>query len=316
MFSYGATVIEEVLTIDPLEIRVVPVIGQGTRYDGTFANQSLIAYMYSYVVNGVLYFEYAAVEDVATGYYYDISKGEYTSGNSVYTVYGGLLHEADGKLFAEQWRDYELSPITYEKAICVIDGFTRTLDLSDMEGIVDIEIDGTLYRADLDRMIIYPAVSEGTRYSVSGGVFLSYTAPDGGVYVTKVDTDSANYVYNAATDTASYTFVREDGVRVSATLDFGRGIADDFRGRVYSIIENAAAVETAEATIYIDFAKLTDISSDGASAVYTDIYGNKYLILIEENLVLTAWSVTGTEMALNGAIRDVTARESGTFNGE
>lgn len=316
MFSYGATVIEEVLTIDPVEIRVVPVFGQGKVYDGTFVDQSPIAYMYSYVVNGVLYFEYAAVEDVATGYHYDISKGEYTSGNSVYTVYGGLLHEADGKLFAEQWRDYELSPITYEKAICVIDDVTRTLDLSDMEGIVDIEIDGTLYRADLDRMIIYPAVSEGTRYSVSGGVFLSYTAPDGGVYVTKVDTDSANYVYNAATDTASYTFVREDGVRVSATLDFGRGIADDFRGRVYSIIENAAAVETAEATTYIDFAKLTDVSSDGASAVYTDIYGNKYLILIEENLVLTAWSVTVTEISLNGAIIDVTALESGTFNGE
>ena len=317
MFSNGSAVIENALTIDPVEIRVIPVFGQGKVYDGDFADESAVAYMYSYVIDGVLYFEYAAVTDISTGYRYDISKGEYSDSNAVYTVYGGLLTEGEnGKLYAEQWRDYELYSVEITEAVCSVGGVSYTADISGAAGIVDIEIGGTAYKLDADRMIIYPAVSEGSGYTVTGGIYLSYTSPDGGVYVVKVDTNSANYVYDESADTASYAFVRDDGVRVDATLDFGRGTADDFRGRVYTIIETAAALQTADGTLYIDFAKLTNVSADGDSAVYKTAAGGCYLILTEESLAVEAYPLTVTKVSFGDVIVDVTALEKGDFNGE
>lgn len=318
MFSNGSNVIEGALTIDPVEIRVIPVFGQGKVYDGDFADQSPVAYMYSYVVDGVLYFEYSVVTDVSTGYRYDISKGEYSIEDAVYTVYGGILTEgAAGKLYAEQWRDYELSGIEYARAVYTVDGISHEVDLSEVSsGITDIEIGGTLYRMDVDRLIIYPAVSDGSAYAVTGGIFLSYTDPAGGVYVVAVDTNSANYVYDGATDTASYTFTRNDGLRVSATLDFGRGTADDFRGRVYTIIDTVASIETDTGIQYMDFGKLTGVSSDGSSAVYKFIDGSCYLILTEEKTAVKAYSVEITAIGFGGGIVDITALPKGQFNGE
>ncbi len=312
MFTGGSAVIENALTITPVEIKVIPVFGQGKVYDGNFADTAPIAYMYSYVSNGVMYFEYASVSDVATGYSYDISKAEYATSNYIYTVYNGRVEEGvDGKFYAEQWKDYELSDIEYASAVVIVNGQELRLELYGYEGVVEFNQNGVTYKLDTDRLLLYPADAEKLSYSVAGGLFLSYTSPDGRVYVVNVDRNSSGYVYNEAQNVASYAFTREDGVRVDATIDFDKGVANDFRGRVYTILETAGALNTANGVEYIDFGKLTDISSDGSLATYKTMDG-VYLVCLDENRAIPAYDVEITAVKVGNilvALEDLTAGE-------
>lgn len=283
VFASAVTVFENAVVIKPMAIYVLPVYGQGQQYAGSNYGGANLAYMYSYIENGIVYYVYSVVTDNETGYTFGLESAEYTDRDgNVYTVYTGIDPEGDGK--AEKWLDYTESVLIPVQGSFVYDGNAYTVELNgEYAGVIEQTLDGKRFVIDLDRDVAYPqSGSVSYTYTTEEGVYLSRRDADGSVVVMKVDTGSNNYTNNAD-NTADYVTtvsgrtviiridyntMRASGGNLSYTVSRSVGL--------FGYKDESSAGKNV--SVYVDFAYMSGFDADFVSGVYRAADGRTYLI--------------------------------------
>ena len=283
VFASAVEVFENAVVIKPMAIYVLPVYGQGQQYAGSNYGGANLAYMYSYIENGIVYYVYSVVTDNETGYTFGLESAEYTDRDgNVYTVYTGIDPEGDGK--AEKWLDYTESVLIPVQGSFVYDGNAYTVELNgEYAGVIEQTLDGKRFVIDLDRDVAYPqSGSVSYTYTTEEGVYLSRRDDDGSVVVMKVDTGSNNYTNNAD-NTADYVTtvsgrtviiridyntMRASGGNLSYTVSRSVGL--------FGYKDESSAGKNV--SVYVDFAYMSGFDSDFVSGVYRAADGRTYLI--------------------------------------
>lgn len=283
VFASAVTVFENAVVIKPMAIYVLPVYGQGQQYAGSNYGGANLAYMYSYIEKGIVYYVYSVVTDNETGYTFGLESAEYTDRDgNVYTVYTGIDPEGDGK--AEKWLDYTESVLIPVQGSFVYDGNAYTVELNgEYAGVIEQTLDGKRFVIDLDRDVAYPqSGSVSYTYTTEEGVYLSRRDADGSVVVMKVDTGSNNYTNNAD-NTADYVTtvsgrtviiridyntMRASGGNLSYTVSRSVGL--------FGYKDESSAGKNV--SVYVDFAYMSGFDADFVSGVYRAADGRTYLI--------------------------------------
>ena len=283
VFASAVTEFENAVVIKPMAIYVLPVYGQGQQYAGSNYGGANLAYMYSYIENGIVYYVYSVVTDNETGYTFGLESAEYTDPDgNVYTVYTGIDPEGDGK--AEKWLDYTESVLIPVQGSFVYDGNAYTVELNgEYAGVIEQTLDGKRFVIDLDRDVAYPqSGSVSYTYTTEEGVYLSRMDADGSVVVMKVDTGSNNYTNNAD-NTADYVTtvsgrtviiridyntMRASGGNLSYTVSRSVGL--------FGYKDESSAGKNV--SVYVDFAYMSGFDADFVSGVYRASDGRTYLI--------------------------------------
>lgn len=283
VFASAVEVFENAVVIKPMAIYVLPVYGQGQQYAGSNYGGANLAYMYSYIENGIVYYVYSVVTDNETGYTFGLESAEYTDPDgNVYTVYTGIDPEGDGK--AEKWLDYTESVLIPVQGSFVYDGNAYTVELNgEYAGVIEQTLDGKRFVIDLDRDVAYPqSGSVSYTYTTEEGVYLSRRDDDGSVVVMKVDTGSNNYTNNAD-NTADYVTtvsgrtviiridyntMRASGGNLSYTVSRSVGL--------FGYKDESSAGKNV--SVYVDFAYMSGFDADFVSGVYRAADGRTYLI--------------------------------------
>lgn len=283
VFASAVEVFENAVVIKPMAIYVLPVYGQGQQYAGSNYGGANLAYMYSYIENGIVYYVYSVVTDNETGYTFGLESAEYTDRDgNVYTVYTGIDPEGDGK--AEKWLDYTESVLIPVQGSFVYDGNAYTVELNgEYAGVIEQTLDGKRFVIDLDRDVAYPqSGSVSYTYTTEEGVYLSRRGADGNVVVMKVDTGSNNYTNNAD-NTADYVTtvsgrtviiridyntMRASGGNLSYTVSRSVGL--------FGYKDESSAGKNV--SVYVDFAYMSGFDADFVSGVYRASDGRTYLI--------------------------------------
>ena len=283
VFASAVKEFPNAVVIKPMAIYVLPVYGQGQQYAGSNYGGANLAYMYSYIEKGIVYYVYSVVTDNETGYTFGLESAEYTDRDgNVYTVYTGIDPEGDGK--AEKWLDYTESVLIPVQGSFVYDGNAYTVELNgEYAGVIEQTLDGKRFVIDLDRDVAYPqSGSVSYTYTTEEGVYLSRRGADGSVVVMKVDTGSNNYTNNAD-NTADYVTtvsgrtviiridyntMRASGGNLSYTVSRSVGL--------FGYKDESSAGKNV--SVYVDFAYMSGFDADFVSGVYRAEDGRTYLI--------------------------------------
>ena len=315
VFASATEIFENILVINPLDIYILPVYGQGQPYIGSNYNGTNLAYMYSYVENGVVYYVYSVVTDKDTGYRFDLGNAQYTDADgNVYTVYTGIDPEGDGK--AERWLDYVETELKLLRGSFAYGGESYTALLEGaFEGITEQTLGGIRFIIDLDRDIVYPqSGSKGYDYETEEGVYLSRVETDGRVYVMKVDTGSANYV-NGPDGTATYV-TTVNGRNVLINIDYNTmrasGANVNYTVGLSAGVFSYQGEDKRTVTVYVDFANLVKFDSELNTAVYRASDGNTYLVDLGMSMAIAVSELNIETVEIDGveiAVADMGAGE-------
>ena len=315
VFAAASEVFDGAVVIEPMAIYVLPVYGQGQQYAGVNYGGTGLAFMYSYIDNGVVYYVYSEVTDDETGYVYDLSEGQYTDENgNVYTVFTGIDPEGDGS--AEQWLDYRESLLGLVSGTFVYGGTEYSVSLDGASsGMIERTAGGIRFVIDLDRDIVYPRYgSDSYTFETETGVYLSY-ASGSGTAVMKVDTGSSNYVNNAD-GTATYV-TAVNGRMTVIDIDYNTmralGGSTEYTVALSAGVFSYSAGDNSVVTVYIDFARMTGVDEEGSSAVYRASDGNTYLIDMGMDMAIPVSDLNIDEVLIDGENVSVADMGEGEF---
>ena len=318
VFAAASEVFDGAVVIEPMAIYVLPVYGQGQQYAGVNYGGTGLAFMYSYIDNGVVYYVYSEVTDDETGYVYDLSEGQYTDENgNVYTVFTGIDPEGDGS--AEQWLDYRESLLGLVSGTFVYGGTEYSVSLDGASsGMIERTAGGIRFVIDLDRDIVYPRYgSDSYTFETETGVYLSY-ASGSGTAVMKVDTGSSNYVNNAD-GTATYV-TAVNGRMTVIDIDYNTmralGGSTEYTVALSAGVFSYSAGDNSVVTVYIDFARMTGVDEEGTSAVYRASDGNTYLIDMGMDMAIPVSDLNIDEVLIDGENVSVADMGEGEFANE
>ncbi len=318
VFAAASAEFDGAVVIKPMAIYVLPVYGQGQQYAGVNYGGTGLAFMYSYIDNGIVYYVYSEVTDDETGYVYDLSEGQYTDENgNVYTVFTGIDPEGDGS--AEQWLDYRESLLGLVSGTFVYGGTEYSVSLDGASsGMIERTAGGIRFVIDLDRDIVYPRYgSDSYTFETETGVYLSY-ASGSGTAVMKVDTGSSNYVNNAD-GTATYV-TAVNGRMTVIDIDYNTmralGGSTEYTVALSAGVFSYSAGDNSVVTVYIDFARMTGVDEEGTSAVYRASDGNTYLIDMGMDMAIPVSELNIDEVLIDGENVSVADMGEGEFANE
>lgn len=318
VFSATTLDFEGALEIKALEIKVMPIYGQGHIYDGTSTEGKAIAYVYSYMRDGYKYMVYSRVGDLDRNQVIDLSSAEYVDENGhVYTIV------TDASMLNDAWRDY------YEKMITLVSGSFMdgdeliTLEFSELgvtEGKGEFTAEnGKNYVVDLDLDVVY--ISNDTTYNLkpATGYFFSIVDSEGKVNVIEINT--SNIVYANGDTTIGTYIVTIAGRQTIYTINLSAKTASA-NGETYDIYNNIHLISyqkgSSTVDIKVDFSSFYYVSEDG-KAVYKSANGETFLIDIntqevqkvaELNIDTIEFSYTGSNNTQQTVVVDTNALEA------
>lgn len=318
VFSATTLDFEGALEIKALEIKVMPIYGQGHIYDGTSTEGKAIAYVYSYMRDGYKYMVYSRVGDLDRNQVVDLSSAEYVDENGhVYTIV------TDASMLNDAWRDY------YEKMITLVSGSFMdgdeliTLEFSALgvtEGKGEFTAEnGKNYVVDLDLDVVY--ISNDTTYNLkpATGYFFSIVDSEGKVNVIEINT--SNIIYANGDTTIGTYIVTIAGRQTIYTINLSAKTASA-NGETYDIYNNIHLISyqkgSSTVDIKVDFSSFYYVSEDG-KAVYKSANGETFLIDIntqevqkvaELNIDTIEFSYTGSNNTQQTVVVDTNALEA------
>ena len=318
VFSATTLDFEGALEIKALEIKVMPIYGQGHIYDGTSTEGKAIAYVYSYMRDGYKYMVYSRVGDLDRNQVIDLSSAEYVDENGhVYTIV------TDASMLNDAWRDY------YEKMITLVSGSFMdgdeliTLEFSGLgvtEGKGEFTAEnGKNYVVDLDLDVVY--ISNDTTYNLkpATGYFFSIVDSEGKVNVIEINT--SNIIYANGDTTIGTYIVTIAGRQTIYTINLSAKTASA-NGEIYDIYNNIHLISyqkgSSTVDIKVDFSSFYYVSEDG-KAVYKSANGETFLIDIntqevqkvaELNIDTIEFSYTGSNNTQQTVVVDTNALEA------
>ena len=274
-FKSDALIVNGALVINPLEIKVMPLYGQGHVYNGGYSDGSSVAFVYSYVKDGYKYVVYSTVGDLDRKEVIDISSAEYVAENGhVYTIV------TDTATSLNAWRDYYTKELTYLSG-SFTDGDEVVVfkfeDLSDTEGKVQYTTtDGKTYVIDLDREVVYLDNASSYNLGIQSGCYFSIVDGTGAVNVIEIIPSKIVDGYFIAGTTGNTKRYQVNLTTMKAT---------DPNGTVYDIYTSVGFIADENGNkVLIDHASYYEVGMDGI-ALYKHANGQAYLIDINTSKV-------------------------------
>lgn len=283
--SYASSVKDFIaaLEIMPMQITIVPILGQGGQYGGDFDNPNLI-YAYVYEMNGKKYFAYPTITESRFGDRIDVSEGIYVDRGD----YGYMLDVVDGKA----WRDYLKFDLDINNASFSTDG-AEDINITDLSQLVTIEgvaeyINGNReFLIDLENLVVshkntYDSVVY--TYGHKTGLFFSTLDANSNVDVIEVvnsraewiNTEKTQGIYRVAKDGISYVYSIN---RINMTATLGN--------KVHKLTDTVGVIEYRVGnnlkTILVDEREFFAKNLQENSALYRSSDGYIYEVDLTEN---------------------------------